>query len=190
MSNKSAPLPSESQAFEQGAWIAGRIAMHPTPSWETPGLAQFASFDWDVSPWPAGPSGQETGSFGSGFGITKNSDNPDEAWAFLSEYLSTDGMIFMWGSTGRGSPARKDAYPSWIESEDAPANASAYLDALDTYAVTGRPYQTLAAAELIDIVNRQTDLLKSGDVDIDTAISNIMEDGTPVLQAATERMNS
>ena len=185
--DKSAPLPSESQAFEQGAWISGRIAMHPTPSWETPGLAQFASFGWDVSPWPPGPAGQESGSFGSGFGITKNSDNPDEAWTFLSEYLSTDGMIFMWGSTGRGSPARKDAYPSWIESEDAPANASAYLEALDTYAVTGRPYQTLGAAELIDIVNRQTDLLKSGDVNIDTAIANIMADGTPVLQAATER---
>ena len=81
----------------------------------------------------------------------QNSVNPDQAWTFLSEYLSTDGMIFMWGSTGRGSPARKDAYPSWIESEDAPENAVAYLEALDTYAVTGRPYQTLAAAELIDI---------------------------------------
>ncbi len=187
--DKSAPTPAESQAFEQGAWISGRIAMHPTPSWETPGLAQFASFGWDVSPWPAGPAGQESGSFGSGFGITKNSVSPDQAWTFLSEYLSTDGMIFMWGSTGRGSPARKDAYPSWIESEDAPENAVAYLEALDTYAVTGRPYQTLAAAELIDIVNRQTDLLKSGEVDIDTAIASIMEDGTPVLQAAAERAN-
>lgn len=188
--DKSAPTPAQSQAFEQGAWIAGQAAMHPTPSWETPGLAQFASFAWDVAPWPTGPAGAVTGSFGSGFGITKNSENPDQAWTFLSEYLSKEGMEFMWGSTGRGSPARKDAYPSWINSPDAPANAQAYLDALDTYAVTGRPYQTLAAAELIDIMNRQTDLLKSGEIDVDAAIAAIVEDGTPVLEEATARLNA
>ncbi|MCB0129750.1 MAG: hypothetical protein KDD78_02840, partial [Caldilineaceae bacterium] len=109
---------------------------------------------------------------------------------FLSEYLSKEGMEFMWGTTGRGSPARKDAYPSWINSPDAPANAQAYLDALDTYAVTGRPYQTLAAAELIDIMNRQTDLLKSGEIDVDAAIAAIVEDGTPVLEEATARLNA
>ncbi len=86
--------------------------------------------------------------------------------------------------------AREAAYASWMESEDAPANAQAYLDALKSYAITGRPYQTLAAAEYIDISNRETDLLKNGDQDVETTIVNIIEEASPVLQEAFERLSS
>lgn len=174
-------------AADQGPWIAGRVAMAVVPSWETPGLAQFANFQWDVAAWPEGPVQRQCGSFGSGFGVTKNSQNPDGDWVFLREYLNKEGMEFMWGSSGRGSPARKDAYQSWMDSEDAPENAVAYLEALDTYALTGRPYQTLGAAEYIDICTRQTNLLRNGETDVDSAIAAIMEEAPGVLAEAAER---
>ncbi|MEM7127890.1 MAG: sugar ABC transporter substrate-binding protein [Chloroflexota bacterium] len=188
--DKSAPTPAESEAFEQGPWLGGRIALANVPSWETPGLADFANFGWDVAPWPEGPVQRATGSFGSGFSITKNSKNPDHAWRFMSEYLNVEGMSFVWGESGRGSPARKAAYESWMNSEIAPEHAQFYLEALDTYAVTSRPYQTLGAAELNDIVNRQVTLLKSGETDPDSAIAIIVEEGQPVLDEAWDRLQA
>ena len=186
----SAPTPADSQAFEQGPWLSGQVAMENVPSWATPNLTEFASFGWDVAPWPTGPVGRVTGAFGSGFSITNDSKVPDESWRFMREYLSVDGMSFVWGESGRGSPARKAAYDSWMGSENAPEGAQYYLEALDTYAVTSRPYQTLGAAELNDLVNRTTALLKAGDVDVDGALEAIMTDGQAILDEAWERLQA
>jgi multiple sugar transport system substrate-binding protein len=186
--DKSAPTAAESQAFEQGPWQAGQVAMAVVPSWETPSLATFSSFAWDVAPWPTGPVAQATGSFGSGFSLTKNTQHPDQGWAYLREYLSKEGMEFMWGSSGRGSPARKSAYQSWMDSEVVPEHAQYYLEAMDTYAITGRPYQTLAAAELNDIITRQVTLLKNGETDLESAMAAMMGEGSTVLTDAYNRL--
>jgi multiple sugar transport system substrate-binding protein len=186
--DKAAPTPAESTAFEQGAWIAGRVAMNNVASWSTPTLHNFASFAWDVAPWPQGPVTRGTGSFGSGFGVTRDSQQVEEGWNYLREYLSKEGMETMWGVTGRGSPARKDAYESWMNSDPAPDNAQFFLEALDSYAKTDRPYQTLAGGEILDILNRQTTLLRNGETTVDDAINAIITEGTPVLEAAAQRL--
>lgn len=184
--DKSAPTPAQSQAFEQGAFIAGRIAMDTVASWSTPTLKQFASFNWDVAAWPQGTQ-RGCGAFGSGFSITRDSKHPEPAWQYMSAYLSKEGMEEVWGRSGRGSPARKDAYQSWMDSESAPDNAQAYLDALDTYAVTSSPFQTLAAAEINDICSRQATLLRNGETNVTDALAAIMSEGQPVLDEATAR---
>lgn len=184
---KVAPTPAMSQAIPVGPYLAGQAAMFGLASWGTPQLIANAAFKWDVAPWPKGPAGQKAGSFGSGFGITRDSKHPDAAWAYLREYLSKEGMEFMWGSSGRGSPARAAAYQSWLDSEGAPEHASYYLDALNNYAVTGRPYQTLAGGEILDIFNRNTQLVQTGDMTVDDAVANIIKDGTPVLEAAAAK---
>lgn len=186
--DEAAPTPAESTAFEQGAWIAGRVAMNNVASWSTPTLHNFASFAWDVAPWPQGPVTRGTGSFGSGFGVTRDSQQVVEGWNYLREYLSKEGMETMWGVTGRGSPARKEAYESWMNSDPAPDNAQYFLEALDTYAKTDRPYQTLAGGEILDILNRQTTLLRNGETTVDDAINAIITEGTPVLEAAAQRL--
>lgn len=181
------PSPAQSEAFEQSPWISGMCAMDDVASWETPTLAKFAPFEWDVSPWPSGPGGQSTGSFGSGYGITRDSGVPDAGWDYLREYLSVEGMQFMWGDTGRGSPAREAAYQSWIDSEIAPEHGEYFLDALANYAITDPPYRTLAGAEIQDIMTRQRDLLRNGEATVDEAIATIIDEGTPVLEEAAER---
>lgn len=187
--DQSAPTPAEAEAFEQGPWISGRVAMTPAASWSAPTFTKFGTYTrWDVAPLPSGPARRFTGSFGSGYMITKNSNNPDAAWEYLSEYLSEDGMIFMWGNTGRGSPARESGYRAWMESEVAPDNAEFFIDALNEYAVTGSPFQTLAAAEFNDITSRQATLLRSGETDVASALETIMAEGQPVLDEATERL--
>ena len=159
----------------------GLSAMHAVPSWSTPSLRQFASFEWDVAPWPTGPVQRVTGSFGSGYGITTSSEHPDVAWTYLREYLSTEGMIFMWSLTGRGSPARPAALEEWLNSEPAPDNAQYYLDAMENYSVTGSPFLTLAAPQILDVMNRERDLLQLGDTDVESAISTIMEEGQAAM---------
>jgi len=186
--DKSAPTPAESEAFEQGAWISGRVGMTPAASWNAPTFTKFCPFTWDVAPLPAGPVKRSTGSFGSGYGITKDTKHPDAAWEYMSAYLSEEGMIYMWGDTGRGSPARESGYRAWMASAVAPEHAEFFIDALNEYALTGRPYQTLAAAELGDITGRQAGLLRSGETDVETAINAIMAEGQPVLDAATARL--
>lgn len=188
--DKSAPTPAESQAFEQSPFLSGRVGMENVPSWSTPNLTAYAEFAWDVAPWPIGPVAQVTGSFGSGFSITKDSTVPDAGWAYLRKYLSKEGMEFMWGSSGRGSPARKAAYQSWMDSENAPEHAQFYLEALENYAITARPYNTLGAAELNDLCNREVALLKSGEKDVDTVLDTIISEGQPILDEAWERLQA
>lgn len=177
---KVAPNTSQNEAFPSGPWQGGVVAMQAVASWDTPALATFADFSWDVAPWPSGPAGRGTGSFGSGFGIS-NAANRDCAWTYLREYLSKDGMEFMWGSSGRGSPARQSAYDSWVNSDIAPEHASYYLDALKTYAVTDQPYKTLKAPQLLDIVVRENTLIKNGDKSVADALAAMQSEGQAVL---------
>lgn len=182
--HKAAPKSAESQSFPQGAWVAGVTGMFAVATWGTPTLIQFANFKWDVAPWPKGPKGRKTGSFGSGYGITRDSKNKDAAWKYLREYLSKEGMEFMWASSGRGSPARKAAYPAYLKSPGAPEHAQYFLEALDQYAETGHPYKTSAAAEVADVFSRHTQLVETGEKTVEQAIADIIKEAQPLLDKA------
>lgn len=86
-----------------------------------------------------------------------------------------------------GQPA-KALFFKLLDLRQRVVHARYYLDALDNYAVTGRPYQTLAGGEILDIFNRNTDLVQSGDMTVDQAIENILAEGTPVLEEAARRL--
>lgn len=181
--HKVAPNASDSKGFPgNNPWQAGAVAMANVASWDTPTLAEFAPFSWDVAPWPKGKQ-SGTGSFGSGFGITATSKHPDQAWTYLREYLSTEGMIELWGASGRGSPARKDAYQSWLDSDIAPDHAQYFLDALESYAKTDSPFKSLKAAELLALLTRETDLIKNGEKSVDDALAAMQTDGQAVLDS-------
>ncbi len=182
---KVAPLAAESTSFPQGARVAGVVAMWGFPTWDTTTMNEFANFKWDVAPWPKGPKAQKTGSFGSGYGITRDSKNKDAAWSYIREYLSKDGVEFMWALSGRGSPARKSAYPAYLKAPVVPEHAQYFLDAMDNYAETGHPYHTTASAEVMDIFNRNTALVESGEQTVDECVANIIKDAQPILDKAT-----
>lgn len=187
--DQSAPTPAQAQTFEGGAFLAGRVAMDTLASWNTPTLKQAATFAWDVAAWPQARQ-QGCGAFGSGFSITRDCTQPAAAWQYLSAYLSTEGMETLWGQSGRGSPARKAAYGAWLTSPNAPTNAQAYLDALDTYAVTSSPFQTLAAAAINELCAQQAWRLRTGETTVAVALATIMGEGQPLLDAATARVKA
>ncbi len=179
--DKAAPSPSESQAIQGGPWLAGKVAFYPSATWDTPTFHANAKFNWDVAPWPKGPKGQKTGAFGSGYGITTDSKHPDQSWTYLSEYLSKDGMEFMWGKSGRGSPARKSAYPSYLSSPIAPKHAKYFEDAENNYAEEGHPYKNLNAAQILDIFNREIDKVLRGTQTAKQALQNIQAQAGPLV---------
>lgn len=181
--HKIAPSQAETQAIQGGPWQAGRVGMQVTASWNTPTYNKFGAFgkgNWDVVPWPKGPVRQITGSFGSGFGITRDSKHPDESWSFLSEYLSKAGQEFMWGTTGRGSPSRKSAYKSWLDSPESPANVKYFQEAMEKYAVVGRPISAVAN-RVIDIINREVTQVMNGQKSAKDAVAMIQRQADPIL---------
>jgi multiple sugar transport system substrate-binding protein len=184
MKEKVAPNPAESQAFPAGIWISGVAAMFGLATWGIPQMAEYGDFNYDVAPWPKGPGGRRTGSFGSGYGITKDSKNPDAAWKYMSDYLSTEGMEFMWAKSGRGSPARKSAYDAYLKAEINPPNVKYYMEALDQYAETGHPYQTTASGEVMDTIGRYTGLVSAGEMSVEECVKNIIAECNPLLEKA------
>lgn len=117
------PSPADLQNVAWPAFQFGKIAMTQQGSWATPPIRAGAKFNWDIAMWPKGPKAHKTFSAGSAYMITRDSKNPDAAWIYLNDYLSTAGQSYMWGITGRGSPARLSAWPSYLSSKFAPPGA-------------------------------------------------------------------
>jgi multiple sugar transport system substrate-binding protein len=182
------PNPAVSSAYPAGIWITGNAAMFGLATWGVPQMHDSGAFKYDVLPWPKGPKAQITGSFGSGYGITKDSKHPDIAWKYMHDYLNLEGMAYMWGDSGRGSPARTLAYDHYIKSPIVPPSAKYFKEAMDTYAVTGHPYQTLVSAEVGDIMSKYAGLVSTGEMTVEDCVSNIVKEANPKLADALAQL--
>jgi multiple sugar transport system substrate-binding protein len=153
------PSPADLQNVAWPAFQFGKIGMTQQGSWATPPIRAGSKFNWDIMIWPKGPKAHVTFSAGSGYGITRDSKNADAAWIYLNDYLSTAGQAYMWGITGRGSPARLSAWPSYLSSEFAPAGAKfvemAMKDGIASHDIIDQPTGprvTQAAGPIWDLV--------------------------------------
>lgn len=175
------PTPTE-DTFGGGwnGFVAGKVAMFQSGTWYTPVLVKDAKFKWDLWHWPKGPKAHTTSTMGSGYALTKDSKNADKAWIYENEYLSTDGQVFMWGSTGRGSPSRISAWDSYFASPNVPPSAKVVLEILTTYAMHDI-LDTANGPEISQVAGQTWDLVLTGDMDVPTAAAKITEDLKPVL---------
>jgi multiple sugar transport system substrate-binding protein len=152
------PSPADLQNVAWPAFQFGKIAMTMQGSWATPPIRAGSKFNWDIAKWPKGPKAHVTFSAGSAYMITRDTKNADAAWIYLNEYISQAGQIYMWASTGRGSPSRLSAWPAYINSKFAPPGAKFVQEAMETIAShdiidqpTG-PQVTQAAGPIWDLV--------------------------------------
>ncbi|MBC8075992.1 MAG: sugar ABC transporter substrate-binding protein, partial [Chloroflexales bacterium] len=181
--DKAVPSPAEQQAFSQAninAFQVGRVGMMIDGSWATPGIAQNAKFKWDVAAWPKGPVKHSTFSAGSGYGIASTAKNPGAAWIYLNEYLSTAGQTYLWASTGRGSPSRNSAWPAYLSSKFAPANAKVVLDSLNNFAshdILDQP----TAPRVSQAATPIWDLVVNEQLSVKDAIEQIGQEIEPIL---------
>jgi multiple sugar transport system substrate-binding protein len=176
---------AEMSSFSGDARLSGQYAMFRIATWDIPTFHDLAAFKYDVAPWPTGPAGRHTGSFGSGFAGTATTKHPDEVWQYLSEYLSKDGMEFMWAKSGRGSPARDAAYQAFLDAPIVPEHTKYFQDAMKDYAVTGHPYQSTTGPQVYDVISQNLTLLQTGEIDVDTFIKNCMDQSAPIFAQKT-----
>jgi multiple sugar transport system substrate-binding protein len=115
-----------------------KIGMQLSGRWSVPTYRTSLKFKWDVVPFPKGKSGSIVDVDASGWCISKNSKNKEDAW-LLIEHLASTESIGKFSSDGLIVPSRKDIANSkdFLESGE-PQNSIAFLKAIDS----GRPTVT------------------------------------------------
>ncbi|HEY8454902.1 MAG TPA: sugar ABC transporter substrate-binding protein [Actinopolymorphaceae bacterium] len=176
------PSPTDEQAMTQtDAFTLGRAAMAANGSWASPALLEQADFEWAIADWPEGPEGRITSAEGSAYSITAKSPNKDAAWIYLNEYLSTAGQIFMWASTGRGSPARNSAWQAYLNSEFAAEGTELVQKALNTYATNDGVLFQPTTPEVVNTATPIWDRVVNRDISVADGCRQVTAALEPIL---------
>ncbi len=136
LTHEVAPRPEDVPLATGGAaqdlFLAGRVALHPSATWNIPAYRDV-EFEWDVVPQPqhkakgayAGPDA---------IAIPTDGDNPEAAWAFIKfATLDTEAQTIL-GATGipvTRELALSDAYIN-AEAEKRPASYRVLVNELTT----------------------------------------------------------
>ena len=179
------PTPADQATLPGNAFAFGRQAMMRGATWNIPWIHDSLEANWDIQHYPTGPVGRSCASLGSGYGITRNAQDGDAAWEYLRNYLSTEGQIFMWASTGRGSPSRWSAWDAWMESPLSPESNFVAKEMLEEYAVH-EALDSPFGKEISDVSQPLWDLAMLGEMPVRESVIQIQEACTPVMQKNAE----
>lgn len=181
LEHKVTPTPAEAATIQGNPFAFGRVAMHKGATWDIPWINASLKANWDVVHYPNGPKTRSCSSMGSGYGVTRDTKQRDAAWKYLSSYLSTEGEIFMWASTGRGSPSRWSAWDAWMKSPLAPKSPLIAKEMLQEYA----KHEVLDSPFGAEITNSSQPIWERallGEITVEDAVKQIQADSTPVME--------
>ena len=92
----SAQIPSaNSSSSSANQFLAGNAYMSLDGPWDLINAREQAKFKVGIAPMPAGASGSKTWSDGSGFGVTHDCKNPDEAFKAVSVMVSPEAETYL-----------------------------------------------------------------------------------------------
>jgi multiple sugar transport system substrate-binding protein len=188
LEHKVTPTPAEQATLPGNAFAFGRQAMMKGATWNIPWINASLKANWDIAHWPYTPLGKRScSSLGSGYGITKScpQENRAAAYEWLRSYLSTEGQIFMWASTGRGSPARWSAWDAWMQSPLVPESGHIAREELQQYAVHDA-LDSPHGREISDVSGPIWDRAMLDEISVREALDQIQEACTPVMQKNAE----
>lgn len=163
------------QAGRGGQFEAGKAAMTFGGSWMLTRWEKIGDFQADVGHVPAWPAGQFVTVAGSGYGISATSRHQQAAWTYLSEYLGKEGMDYMWGKSGRGSPARRSAWPSFEEAWKG-KNVSVFRESLE-YGI----YAPIIPQEIDQVIWTQLNKVIAGQESPQNAVAIARQQAQAVL---------
>ncbi|MCC6398732.1 MAG: extracellular solute-binding protein [Bacteroidetes bacterium] len=107
------------------------LAMIMDGPWDLPRFRQMRDIDWAVAPLPAGPAGRATYIAGEHMAMFKQSEHPDEAWAFVKWMVSADVQAQFSMSSGylpvRKSVLEREDYKAFLAGDPA---MKAFVDQL------------------------------------------------------------
>lgn len=187
LKHKAVPNAAQSEvlATAGGDFVSGKVAMTTVAPWTAPTWNALANFEWDVAPWPKGPVARTTAGLGSGYGITKDTKHSKEAWEFLRWMTSSEGLAFVWSSTGASTPPRKSVFDVYFSAPGVAKHAKYFLDAMNDYMKIGRPVSP-HGAEFTAIRDREMDLINQGLKPVEQACADMKVDGDPILAKNAE----
>ncbi len=175
------PSPADLQNVAWPPFQFGKIAMTQQGSWATPPIRENSKFNWDIAMWPKGPKAHTTFSAGSCYTITRDSKNPDAAFIYLNDYLSTAGQGYMWGITGRGSPARLSAWPSYINSKFAPPGAKFVQEAMTSGIASHDIIDQPTGPRVTQAAQPIWDLVVAGQLKVKDALDQVFAAVDPIV---------
>ncbi|MHB1974149.1 MAG: ABC transporter substrate-binding protein [Acidimicrobiales bacterium] len=108
-----APTYSTAPNWATTEFASGKVAMEPNGPWGLEPLKAQSNFQVGWVEFPSGPHGEHTYNEGSGFGITKDSKNPQAAFKALTVMLGGQAENYA-ASVGRAFPARVAADHTWV----------------------------------------------------------------------------
>lgn len=117
---KVSPTPESAGVFG-GSFEAGNVAMKFDGAWAPVFLKDVEGLDWDMIVVPKGPEGRKTAVLYAGYGVYKDSQNPELAREFAAFMQSYDGQNIL-AETGLITVIHKDVSeaPEVLQAEGMP----------------------------------------------------------------------
>jgi multiple sugar transport system substrate-binding protein len=177
LEHKVAPTNLRSPDADSIKWFPqGRVAMTDANTWQRVALKD-ANINWGVVPQP---KKVEYASWTGGFSyaIPEGAKNPEAGWEFIRYAASEEGAKFLLENGGAGSSVVKAMEsPSFLY--EPPKHVETFLDMLAT--AHPQPFIT-QNDELLEIWNREMDLVAIGRKSAQEATATIKQDVEPLLK--------
>jgi multiple sugar transport system substrate-binding protein len=125
--------------WDREQFYAGRAAMYIDGPWNFVNVRSKLKDDWDITLMPRGRAGSITWVAGSGFGISANCKQRQEAYRVIRFITNTESLSKL-AKAGRGYPARASALPAFYRKDVPPA----HQELVQKQAATGRPFKVTA----------------------------------------------
>ena len=170
----SAQIPSaNSSTASANQFLAGNAYMSLDGPWDLINARAQAKFQVGIAPMPAGAAGSQTWSDGSGFGVTKDCKNPDDAFKAVSVMVGSDAENYL-GQQGRAYPALISAQDSWYKGNKT-EDVKPVMDAALANAV---PYTTTPTwQQVVTTFSKQAVLTYNGQGSVDDLLSQTQAAG-------------
>lgn len=173
---------AESQTTSASGWelfVAGRVATIPVGSWMLSAARANLKFKWDVAPLPKGPAGRFSCFNGLAHNVYANTKYPEEAWK-LAKWMDgyeSQKIVSQYGVVFPAIPALVDYYLEATK-EKGPAHVKYFIDAT---AHTGLWPMHMNWAQIYDIIQREYELVFSGEYSAKEAVEIIKDQVEPLL---------
>lgn len=167
-------------------FLQQQVAFLVSGRWSVPVFREQAKFDWDVVPFPIGPSGKSrVGIDASGYAVSAKSAHPTEALA-LAKFLTSKDAIAAFTKDGLIVPARSEVAESalFLNPDQKPAHSRYFLDIIADGLPTHLPERWNEIAEELQLGLQP---VWDGQKSVTEVTPGLTEKLTPLLQTGGPR---
>lgn len=175
--------------FSNEQFTSGKIGMTQNGPWNFVNLRSNATFDWDIAPLPAGPAGSVTWVAGSGFGLSRTTEHPEEAWQAL-KVITSSASLNKTAAAGRGYPARKSALPSFIDRTQKPEGVDVVEQIVAEQIASARFLRTTTTWQETEVMlTRDFSPVYLGDQSVEDTVSRVKRNFDELLEKHQELLS-